>query len=338
MFKQKRIITFIIVIVGLIVVVGYYQFLKKEAKQEIINQGLAPEIDVSPDDKQIVFSYYKNGYASIYTANLDGSNVKKFLEMKDVSLLHPKFSTDGKKLLFLASPKGKEDKEQNLYVIDTDGQNKKKLTSTGELVTDAAFSPDSQTIFYIKAGVFKSYSSIATEKPHDYDLYSINSNGAEKKQITNNQEYGMFDLSVSNDGESLWFTRTNDAASEELLNTSLDGKDTLNKLLPKDKIGTPSISSVAFSTNNQQIVFSAVPSSSKNKNYEYELFSMDLATKQTEQLTNLKSYAYSPVYFHKENKIFFLSLKDHKNNSKFEIYTMDLDSKQINKIDLRIDN
>lgn len=339
MFKQKRNIIFIIIVIGLIGAVWFYQFLNKDGKA-IPNQGLARVMDVSPDDKQIAFSYYKDGVAAIYTSNLDGSNVKKFVEMKNVSLLHPKFSTDGKKLLFLASPKGKENKEQNLYVVDRDGKNKKQLTSTGDLVTDAVFSPDNQTIFYLQAGVFKNYSPIAGKRPHEYDLYSINSNGAEKKQITNKKEYGMFDISVSTDGKSLWFTKnTDDEESQALFNTSLDGKDTLNKFLPKDKIGTPDMYDVALSKDNQQIVFSAVSTSSKDTTYEYELFSMDLATKQTEQLTNLKSYALSPVYLHKENKIFFLEDKsERKDNSKLEMYTMDIGNKQITKIDLSVGN
>ncbi|MBT2730447.1 DPP IV N-terminal domain-containing protein [Bacillus sp. ISL-75] len=338
MFKRKRNIIFIIIVVGLIGSACSNSFMNKDEKV-IPNQGLAQKMDVSSDDKEIVFSYYKNGVAAIYTANPDGSNVKKFVEMKDVSLLHPKLSTDGKKLLFLASPKGKEDKKQSLYVIDRDGKNKKQLTSTDGLVTDAVFLPDNQNIFYLQAGVVKNYSPIASKRPHEYDLYSINSNGSEKKQITNQKEYGMFDLSISADGKSLWFTKEKDS-ERALFITSLNGKETFNKILPKEEIGTPEMYDVALSEDNHQIVFSAVSPSSKNASFEYELFSMDLATKQTEQLTQLKSHASSPVYFHKENKILFLEDKNwsKKSTSKFEMYTMDLSNKQIAKIDLSVSN
>ncbi|NKQ20151.1 permease prefix domain 1-containing protein [Brevibacillus laterosporus] len=71
-------------------------------------------------------------------------------------------------------------------------------------------------------------------------------------------------------------------------------------------LGTPEMYDVHFSPDEKQISFVAVSLASSNKTYEYELFTMDLETKQAKQITTLQKHANSPVYFHKQNKLLFL--------------------------------
>lgn len=39
--------------------------------------GLSKDADISPDDQRMVFSYYIDGVASIYTAKVGGTDVKR---------------------------------------------------------------------------------------------------------------------------------------------------------------------------------------------------------------------------------------------------------------------
>ncbi|XOS92611.1 hypothetical protein ACLMAB_01885 [Brevibacillus laterosporus] len=57
--------------------------------------------------------------------------------------------------------------------MNADGSELHLLSEPDELITDAVFAPDNQTIYYLKAGVFKNYSPIASKRPHEYDLFLL---------------------------------------------------------------------------------------------------------------------------------------------------------------------
>ncbi|MDN9010356.1 TolB family protein [Brevibacillus laterosporus] len=278
--------------------------------------GLETGIDIAPDDSKLLFSYSINGVASLYTANPDGTNVKKLASLSGHSLVQPVYSSNGKKILTLARPLEAEKKtaEQALYVMNSDGSELRLLSEPHELITDAVFAPDNQTIYYVKAGVFKNYSPIASKRPHDYDLFSIDVQGKNKQQITHDKEYQMSDLSISSDGQKLFFTKfTNDSDNRNsskdklaLFATDLQGKSLASYLPVNEVLGTPEMYDVHISPDDKRIAFSAVSPASSNKTFEYELFTMDIATKQAKQITTLHKHANSPVYFHKQNKLLFL--------------------------------
>lgn len=80
---------------------------------------------ISADDARIVFvkSYNGNHSDELWVVNRDGSNLKKLLTL-DGSLLEsrPVWSPDGKKIAFISF--------HQIYVMNDDGTNRKKLTSS----------------------------------------------------------------------------------------------------------------------------------------------------------------------------------------------------------------
>lgn len=303
-------------------------------------QGLADSVDLSPDDRQIIFSYYKNGIASVYTANIDGTDVKFLTGMKDNSLLRPKYSPDGKKIVFLACPKNNEERQKSLFVMNRDGRNQIQLTPEHSLITEAVFSPDSHTIYFLKAGSFKHYSPIASKRPHDYDIFSVDVDGNNMKRITYEKEYNVSSLSVTSDDQKLLYIKsvyTDGISKQPLYVTSADGKEECNKIIPKGEgLKNSEIYHAALSPDNQSIAFSAVSNSSK-KIYEYELFKMDLKKREAKQLTKLHLFVTGPVFFHKQNKIMFLQYYNWPDNPpKYQIYIIDLDTNNLKKINLSV--
>ncbi len=328
----------VILVVVIIGAVWILDFIFTDTKQ----LGLADSVDLSPDDRQIIFSYYNNGVASLYTANIDGTNVKFLTGMKRTSLLRPKYSPDGKKIVFLACPKKKEDRQKSLFVMNRDGRNQKQLTPKNSLVTEVVFSPDSHTIYFLKAGSFKNYSPIASKRPHDYDIFSVDVDGNNMKRLTCEEEYDMSSLLVTSDGQKLLYTNLlyniNDGTGERpLYVVSADGKKEFFKILPKGSLGEPWVYHAALSSDNQSIAFSTVSDSSKDTLFEYELFIMNLKTYEAKQLTKLRSHVSGPVFFHKQNRIMFLQQYNWPDNTpEYQIYTIDLETNNLKRINLVI--
>ncbi|RAP30203.1 hypothetical protein C2W64_02758 [Brevibacillus laterosporus] len=306
--------------------------------------GLEVGVDVAPDDSRILFSYSVNGVASLYTANPDGTGVKKLASLPGHSLLQPVYSSDGKKILALVRPTAVENKttEQALYIMNADGSELQHLSDPHDLITDAAFAPDNQTIYFLKAGVFKNYSPIASKRPHNYDIFSIDIQGKNKRQITNDKEYQMSDLSVSSDGQKLFFTKFTNTADKpdftqdklSIFATDLQGK-TLSSYLPvNEALGTPEMYNVHFSPDDKQVAFTAVSLASSKKTFEYELFTMDIATQQAKQITTLHKYAGSPVYFHKQNKLIFQEDIGWPAESSYQLKTVKTDGSSLQTLDI----
>ncbi|AIG27689.1 hypothetical protein EGH10_19660 [Brevibacillus laterosporus] len=308
--------------------------------------GLEAGIDIAPDDSKLLFSYSINGIASLYTANPDGTDVKRLVSLSGHSLLQPVYSSNGKKILTLARPIEAEKKtvEQALYVMNADGSELHLLSEPHDLITDAVFAPDNQTVYYLKAGVFKNYSPIASKRPHDYDLFSIDVQGKNKRQITHTKEYQMSDLSISSDGQKLFFTKfTNTSDNRDfsqdklsLFATDLQGKTLASYLPVNEVLGTPEMYDVHISPDNTQIAFSAVSPASSNKTFEYELFTMDVATKQAKQITTLHKHTDSPVYFHKQNKLLFLEDIGWPAESTYQLRTVNTDGSDLQTLQIAV--
>ncbi|MFB0828956.1 TolB family protein [Brevibacillus laterosporus] len=118
---------------------------------------------------------------------------------------------------------------------------------------------------------------IASKRPHDYDLFSIDVQGKNKRQITHTKEYQMSDLSISSDGQKLFFTKfTNTSDNRDfsqdklsLFATDLQGKTLASYLSVNEVLGTPEMYDVHISPDNNQIA-------------------------------TLHKHTDSPVYFHKQ--------------------------------------
>ncbi|WP_410968582.1 TolB family protein, partial [Salmonella sp. SAL4443] len=80
----------------------------------------------SADGKQIVFSSNRDGHLQLYIMDADGGNVRKLTDAPGCYNGGPFFSPDGKRVIFRADRKKKD--ELQVYVIDADGKNERQLT------------------------------------------------------------------------------------------------------------------------------------------------------------------------------------------------------------------
>ena len=204
--------------------------------------------------------------------------------------------------------------------MDINGKNLKQVTEE-DLVSWATFSADSKKIFFL--GVDNYGQSDARE------AYSVNINGADRKQLTDIKAYSMGDLSASVDGKELYFTEYHLKATFYRL--SLDDTTQMKPLHSGEYTGN-----YCLSPDKKYVVFVEVSKESRSKSpFEYELFVMDMATGQVRQLTTLHGEAKNPRFFHNQDKlIFFRALNWPTRNPRYELMTVDLDGTHLQEIKL----
>ena len=140
-----------------------------------------------PDGKKIIFAGshlntpeptgggYKwdlTPYMNIYETDLDGSSIKA---ITTGSAYHAEcaYSPDGKEIVYASN----EDGCMNLYIINSDGTNKRQITHDTHCYNGGPFfSPDGEQIIF----------RADKDKPHYLQIYIIDKDGQNLRQMTQN--------------------------------------------------------------------------------------------------------------------------------------------------------
>ncbi|MDR0542048.1 MAG: hypothetical protein LBH19_07515 [Dysgonamonadaceae bacterium] len=113
--------------------------------------------------------------AELYLSDLDGNNIRR-LTANEYYDAEVSISPDGTQLLFARQING----EIDLWLANVDGSNQKQITFTPDLQEGGSqFLPDGKTI------LFRAWKKSEQGQEHkDMHLYTINTDGADLKQIT----------------------------------------------------------------------------------------------------------------------------------------------------------
>ncbi|HXG65892.1 MAG TPA: amidohydrolase family protein, partial [Blastocatellia bacterium] len=110
----------------------------------VTDEGTWMSLDVSPDGQTIVFDLL----GDIYTLPITGGEAKRIVGGLSFEG-QPKFSPDGKKIVFTSDRSGAE----NLWVADADGSNPKALTKgRNQMFLSPAWTPDGQYVIASRSG------------------------------------------------------------------------------------------------------------------------------------------------------------------------------------------
>lgn len=141
-----------------------------------ITNGPNGAMNVEPaisNDGKLVFSSDRPGRPMIYTANSDGSNVKR-ITFAGVFNSSPSWSPDGKKIAFA----GQSEDHFDIFVMNADGSDMIRLTSARKVNgkwssnEDPSFSPDGRFVIY------------TSDRSGKNQIYISTADGSEERQIT----------------------------------------------------------------------------------------------------------------------------------------------------------
>jgi TolB protein len=158
---------------------------------------------VSPDGSKIVFSSNRGGKsADLFVMNIDGSEVKQ-LTSNDNYEDAPTWSPDGKKILFSKDLKAVNETSSHvtsngeIFIMDVDGTNEKRLTNRDGFDGGPQFSPDGKQIaFYGKTA------------DGNYEIFIMDADGSNVINLTED-ELEDYSPSWSPDGQWIAYTKGN---------------------------------------------------------------------------------------------------------------------------------
>ena len=187
-----------------------------------------PQYDAEPiisaDGKKIVFGSQRDGDFDIYIMDADGTNVKRLTDTVGYDG-GPWFSPDASQIAWRAwYPQTEQEKQQwrenmakdyvqstplDIWVMNSDGSGKKRLTDNGATNWAPSWHPDGQRIIFSSnmddwRDEYKTYG-------HNFELYLINSDGSNLQRLTFNKVFDSFPM-FSPDGKKLAFGANRNAA------------------------------------------------------------------------------------------------------------------------------
>jgi TolB protein len=218
----------------------------------------------------------RDGVYQIYELDADGGNQRRLTDVEpDASggeplffQIDPAWAPDGSQIAFSSRRNGPFD----IYVMDADGANTRRLTSTKESDGHPTWSPDGRSIAYAQSGPGR--------------IYVMNADGTGTRRLTKALA-DEADPAWSPDGNWIAYTRRIPGSPiRELWLVHPDGSEPHQITNFSRTIFTP-----AWSPDSKRIAFAA-----DLDRTTYDIYSVDLEGKARERYTQTLSDAFEPAY------------------------------------------
>jgi len=152
----------------------------------------------SPDGQTIALTLRSGSDSKLYEVNADGTGFK-LLTLGVKYVFDPSISPDGTKILFCQATNGQGD----ICEAKIDGSGQVCFTTGPEHDYEPVYSPDGKKIYFLRARELTKYSPIALPAWHEIDVFSMNADGTDIRNITSDYYYRLHSLSVDPKGEHL---------------------------------------------------------------------------------------------------------------------------------------
>lgn len=175
------------------------------------SDGYDAETTVSPDGKRLVFTSHRDGDISLYTMNVDGTDLRKVKHRRGYAG-GAFFSPDGQWIVYRASyprtdaEKGDFEKllserllrpgNLEIYMARPDGSEERQLTNNGASNWAPSFHPDGQTIVFA--------SNVHEPRSGKFSIYAMNLDGSRLRRLTTHDGFDGFPC-FSPDGTKMVF-------------------------------------------------------------------------------------------------------------------------------------
>ena len=150
--------------------------------------------DWSSDGNLVAFAVHGGAAQGIYTRNPDGVNEILITETPDYS---PIWSPDSRRIAFLSTRDGNPD----IYVMEADGSQQRRLTGTEAAEYDISWSPDGRRILFV------------SEEKGNADIWMVKPDGSKQVRLTENNASDVRPV-WSRDGKKITFVSYLDGDAE----------------------------------------------------------------------------------------------------------------------------
>jgi Tol biopolymer transport system component len=250
-------------------------------------------VAISPDGKLIAVDY-GNGQAShIYKVPIDTGVAIRLTNARTGNESAPAFSPDGKRIAYSYSVRAGV--HSAIAVGNVDGSDLHTWSpSEANNYFSPVFSPDGKTLVFAKSGFYGNYSPIAQPQPHAWSFYASEFDGTNLRELTSESFYMASPASVSPDGKNMVIVQESLDTNRAIAIYSLDhpGKpiQLLQPHVPKEADHkNPLLDFPNYMPDGKSILFMA--GSDGKHGYDYDVYSVDLATGSLDRLTNGNGYA-----------------------------------------------
>ncbi len=344
--KKKTIfwwmIAMVVVSTLLLTVLGIV-FGKSEVEK---SEGLSGHFDISKEGS-IAYVHYTDGRPEIRLYDPANSTENVIPLEDDKYILDPTFTNEASLITYIATNRNvEEDPTSSVRQYNLQTNEDKELFSVPSVITEIAFSPVEDSLFYLQAGTYENYSPLASKRPHDFDVHEYKISENRHVQHTNLKEYSMESLHISEDGESVFVQMLDDAEAEtaedifnnvkqRIFEIPLSQPDTLR--IVSDPNRDIDINGFTIIPNRQDFIFQSVANINEGDLYHYELYHFNKETKEEQQLTHLKEYAGNPKVVMDLKKIYFIVDKQFaKATSDYHLFRMNLDGTDMEELPLPV--
>lgn len=255
------------------------------------------------------------------------------------------FSADGQKLIFQATRPGESACDQ-IFTMDIDGQNVRRVSTGQGKTTCSYFYPSGQRILYSSTHENDAACPAAPDFSQGYvwpldehDIYTANVDGSGIQRLTNSPGYDA-EATISPDGSRIVFTSVRDG-DLEIYTMAADGSD-VRRLT--DRPGYDG--GAFFSPDGSKIVYRAYypPDESSLADYQslleqkmirptqLEIWTMNADGSNKQQVTNNGKANFAPFYHPSGQKIIFSSNLHDPAGRDFDLYLINLDGSGLERV------